>query len=672
MIAAAPGLAGLSARPPVARAQPRPIARLSGILLAGAAALALALGAERLIAERRDAELAALEARLAALAAGRAEVLATWLDGLVRLAARLTGSELVRLFAHEATLAQGDARLAPALAEQAPYMRLVLEELARQSGLEGAGLLARDGSWLLRDAALRLPDSVLRTLAQALESGSAGPRSLLLAHERGTRLVLAVPLPPPEAAAGEAPRAAVVLVVPAGDRLARLLGPQPLDGAGVRARLEADRPDGTVLRIGADAATEQREPPSATADPRVAVPVAGLPWRVILEADLATVLAPHTGWAWTVRAAAGGLWLAGVALVLALLARQASRHQRALAEQYRETARAIDAERRLLEEIASAVPDLVSLKDARGRYVFVNRALANALGRGAHELLGRREEEVLEPDSAAKFAALERSALASGAAVQPELALVLGGRRRVLHTIALGLPDPSGGPPRILRVARDLTELAAERHRSARLREQLVSALLRTIELADPYLLGHSRMVAELAERLAVRLALDPETIATVRLAGELSQIGKLFVPRDLLTKEGRHTAEESAMMRRHVEHALAVLGGVEFDLPVATAIAQMHERLDGTGYPRGLAGTAIGPAGRVLAVADVFVARTRPRSYRDAASSEHVLAVLRDHPERYDAAVVAALEEELATVAPAAASDAAAALADVAATALS
>jgi HD-GYP domain-containing protein (c-di-GMP phosphodiesterase class II) len=101
--------------------------------------------------------------------------------------------------------------------------------------------------------------------------------------------------------------------------------------------------------------------------------------------------------------------------------------------------------------------------------------------------------------------------------------------------------------------------------------------------------------------------------------------------------------------MQAHLAHALRVLDGVELDLPVAEAIAQMHERLDGTGYPQGLAGDAIGPAGRVLAVADVFLARTRPRSYRDAAPAAEVLAVLRDHPGRYDGRVVRALEEELA-----------------------
>lgn len=634
-----------SARPALRRLA----ARAAAFLLAGAAACALAIGAERLIAERRAAELAALEGRLSALAAGRAEVLATWIDGLARLARRLTGSELVRLFVHEAILAGSDARLAPALAEQAPYMALVLEELARQSGLEGVGLLAEDGSWLVRDAGAALPERVARALLRELAEARPGPRAWLVADERATRLVLAVPLPPPEAAAGERPRAAVVLVVPARETLARYLRPQPVDGPGVGARLEAEGAGDEPLRLGPDG----RPLAEATAGSRsfveVAANVPGLPWRVAIRAEPETVLAAHERWASSVRAAVAGFGLAAGALVLALLAWQRVRHERSLAEQWQEAARAIEAERRLLAEVSDAVPDFVSLKDARGRWLMVNRALANALGRGARELLGRREEEVVAGEGVGRLLALERQALSTGGAVQPELALRLGGRERVLHVLVLALPDPTGGPPRILRVARDLSDLVAERRRAQRLREQTVAALLRAVELADPHLLGHSRMLADLAERLALRLDLDPKTIATVRVAGELSQIGKLFVPRALLRKESRHDEAESRLMRTHVDHALRVLEGVEFDLPVAEAIAQMYERLDGTGYPRGLAGPQIGIEGRILAVADVFVARTRPRSYRDAAPPDAVLAVLRAHPERYDAAVVAALAEELA-----------------------
>lgn len=623
----------------------RPRRGLIALLLAGAATLALVTGAERLIAERNAAALAALEARLGALASGRAEVLATWVDGLLGIAGRLTGSELVRLFAYEAALARTDPRLEAALAEQRPYMALMLEDLARQSGLVGAGILAADGGWLASDGASGLGGEARRTLLGALDGAAPAPRALLLGDGRGTRsLALTLPLPAPEAAAGEPPRAVVVLVAPAGERLERVLAPQALDGPGVATRLEAAQPDGSRMEITARATGDV---PPAEVGPSVRATVRGLPWTVVQAADAAEALAPLDQQAWTLRGLAGGLALALGALVGLLQATWSIRHQRALAEQHQALARRIDAERRLLSEISGAVPDLVSLKDADGRYLLANRALATGLARGPEEILGRTDEELLDPDTAAALGRVEQEARATGAAVLPELRVRLGGRLRLLHCVALLLPDEAGAP-RVLRVARDLTELARERERAARLREQVVAALVRTVELADPYLLGHSRALAELAERLAVRLGLEPRTIATARLAAELSQIGKPFVPRELLTKEGRHDPEEQRRMQAHVGHALRVLEGVELDLPVAAAIAQMHERLDGTGYPRGLAGAAIGPAARVLAVADVFLARTRPRSYRDAAPAAEVLAVLRAHPDRYDAAVVAALEVEL------------------------
>ncbi len=629
-------------------ARPRASGRLVTLLLAGAAALALFTGAERLIAERRTAELAALEARLAASAAGRAEVLATWVDGLVTLAGRLTGSELVRLFAYEAVLAREEPGLASALAEQTPYMSLLLEETARHSGLVTAGILAGDGSWLVRDASADLPAELRADLARAVGEDAPGPRTLLLeGGPSGHRLVLALPLPPPQAAPEAASRAAVVLVAAAGERLARVLAPQPLDGPGVHTRLEVARPDGTRSVVEAHGRDEASPRPAADG-PILRAPVRGLPWTVIQEADPAVSLAGVEERAWSLRAGAGGLAAAIAALLLLLHTAQAARHQRALAEQHAAHARRLEAERRLLAEVTDAVPDGITLEDERGVLLLVNRTLASWLGCGASDLLGGRLAAQLEPRAAAALARLDERARASGLAVEPELALELAGCERILHAVALVVPDEAGRP-RLLRVLRDLSELVAARRRDERRREQTVAALLRAVELADPHLLGHSRALAELARRLAIRLGEDPETVATVGLAGELSQIGKLFVPRELLTKEGRHDPDEQRRMRAHVDHALRVLDGLELDLPVAEAIAQMHERLDGSGYPRGLAGAAIGPAGRILAVADVFLARTRPRAYRDAADPAEVLAVLRAHPERYDARVVAALAAELA-----------------------
>ncbi len=641
-------VASMAAVRPVSSPAARPAGRLLALLLAGTAALALVSGGERLIAERRAAERAGLEARLAALAAGRAEVLATWVEGLQSLAGRLSGSELVRLFAHESALARDEPGLATALAEQAPYMALLLEETARHSGLVGAALLARDGTRLAGEGDEILPAEIRRVLTLGLDAGASVPRVFLReGGPTGRVLALAAPLPAPEAAAGEASRAALVLLAPAGERLARLLAHQPLDGPGVRTRLELSQPDGSRLVLGPGGRETEFDAPDASDVPLARAVVRGLPWTVVQEADPKLALAAVEQWAWTLRGLAGGLGLALAALVLLLLARQAARHARAMASALEADARRLEAERLLLDEITGAVPEAIALEDETGRLLFVNRALASWLAHGSEELVGRALPSLVEPEAAAALARLDRLARATGQASEPELEVTLGGRSRILHATVLVLPDEAGRP-RLLRVLRDLSELVAERRRAARRREQTVAALVRAVELADPHLLGHSRALAELAERLAIRLGLDPETIATVRLAGELSQIGKIFVPRALLTKEGRHDREEQRRMQEHVLHALRVLEGIELDLPVAEAIAQMYERLDGTGYPRGLAGEAIGPAGRVLAVADVFLARTRPRSYRDALPPAEVVGVLRRNPGRYDPRVVAALEAEL------------------------
>jgi HD-GYP domain-containing protein (c-di-GMP phosphodiesterase class II) len=132
--------------------------------------------------------------------------------------------------------------------------------------------------------------------------------------------------------------------------------------------------------------------------------------------------------------------------------------------------------------------------------------------------------------------------------------------------------------------------------------------------------------------------------VHTVALAARLSQIGKLGVRRELLASAERHGPEQIREMQRHIDHADRILHEIAFHLPVRATVVQMHERLDGTGYPKGLSGTQIRREARVLGAVDVFCARIEPRSYRPPIAVEEALAVLRDHPERYDAEVIAAL----------------------------
>jgi HD-GYP domain-containing protein (c-di-GMP phosphodiesterase class II) len=201
----------------------------------------------------------------------------------------------------------------------------------------------------------------------------------------------------------------------------------------------------------------------------------------------------------------------------------------------------------------------------------------------------------------------------------------------------------------LLAAARDETALVEQRRKHEGLIRATVDALIRAIELRDPFLVGHTRRLQRYAIAVGLRLGLDDRELATLDLAACLSQVGKIFIPFDILTKPGRLDEAEMQMMRRHVEHALQVVGPIDFDLPIRAAIGQMYERLDGSGYPNGLRGDQITPLARILGAVDAFCALTEARAYRDQLSSDNALMQLAEQPGWYDADVVATLAKVVA-----------------------
>lgn len=197
---------------------------------------------------------------------------------------------------------------------------------------------------------------------------------------------------------------------------------------------------------------------------------------------------------------------------------------------------------------------------------------------------------------------------------------------------------------------RDITQLVETQERSRRVVQQTIDALVRAIEEADPFLGGHSRIMGGIASLMAKQLRLPERDTATIEAAANLSQIGKMFVPREILLKPGALTPDEKSQMERHVEYARNVLKDIEFDLPVVDAIYQMNERMDGKGYPRGLSGDDISMHAKVLAVANAFAAMARPRSYRAALPVEEAVAILEKQVHSYDPEIVAALRQVIST----------------------
>ena len=158
---------------------------------------------------------------------------------------------------------------------------------------------------------------------------------------------------------------------------------------------------------------------------------------------------------------------------------------------------------------------------------------------------------------------------------------------------------------------------------------QALTSLSALLEARDGYTYGHSQRVTRHAERIARAMGLSATDVAKVRTAAALHDVGKLHTPRDILNKPGRLTDEEFEVIRRHPGDGAAMATGLE-DPMITAMIRHHHERLDGGGYPAGLAGNAIPLGARIIAVADTFDAMTSNRAYRRAASHKHALDVLR------------------------------------------
>jgi len=172
--------------------------------------------------------------------------------------------------------------------------------------------------------------------------------------------------------------------------------------------------------------------------------------------------------------------------------------------------------------------------------------------------------------------------------------------------------------------------------------EDTVGAIASTVEARDPYTAGHQRRVAQLASTIAREMGLPEEQIRGIFFAGLIHDVGKINVPAEILNKPGVLTPLEMELVRVHAQAGYRIIKGIEFPWPVAEAIWQHHERLDGSGYPRALAADAIIIEARILAVADVAETIMSHRPYRPAKGLDAALAEIESGKGRlYDAAAV-------------------------------
>jgi putative nucleotidyltransferase with HDIG domain len=176
--------------------------------------------------------------------------------------------------------------------------------------------------------------------------------------------------------------------------------------------------------------------------------------------------------------------------------------------------------------------------------------------------------------------------------------------------------------------------------------DDVCEAFAEIIDAKSPYTYRHSTGVANAAVSVACVLGLDLPAIRTIRRAALLHDIGKLSVPNSILEKNGTLTASEWEVVKRHPYYTMEVLRHIRGFSEISEIAASHHEKLDGSGYHRGLNASNLSLPARILAVADIYDALSARRPYRDALDRESVFRIMRkDVPRAIDGDCVEALE---------------------------
>ncbi len=617
-----------------------------------------------MLVQSRQAELTAgVRQRVEAAASARANVLETWLEGVSRFPEQLTKSELFKLFVAEVDLADQNERLPAALRNQFPYMQAAVTEFAKRHGVIGAYLVARDGRVYLASAAAPILSDAQRRDAQKIYK--TGRRSILPLRvgREGPVLDIVIPFMAPQTIdAKDAARAvgAILVSFPAAKKLTDTLARGLFDREGERARL-LQRQGRTIVEIVPKAAPYLLPIASALADtlkgplsfgPRLDVSgniavfsvgsaVPGTSWFVVQEMNHSIAVTPLTVYA---MAGIGIAFLGTMLIAAAFVAvwwRQNSEANRALAVQYHSLASRIQAQRRLLDSINNSIDERIGLKNLDGKYEYVNPAFANSVAHSVAGILGRDDEAIFGAEAARLLAKDDQEVMSTGRMVTRDLDVEIMSRMRYLTVSKSPFKNENDVMVGIVSVARDVTESVERKHKQEAAARATRNALVHAVEMHDPYLSGHSHRMGELCKAVGKGLSLSDEEVMTLEMAAMLSQIGKLAIPAKILAKDSRLTEKEIAVVQGHIDHAGKTLAGIDFGMPVADTVMLMHERLDGSGYPKGLKGEEINILGRVIAACDVYCARISPRAYRHTIPPGRAIGILEDNADKYDRKVV-------------------------------
>ncbi len=353
----------------------------------------------------------------------------------------------------------------------------------------------------------------------------------------------------------------------------------------------------------------------------------------------------------------GGILVATL-LILLFWRHGASAKAEALSDRM---ARTLDDERRartLLQGVSDAITDELLALDRKGLLLYANESLALRVGVSADEMKRKTLAAILGPAVGAELNAQIEKAHAEGTTVRHEMSgNEEASAQRVIRAIIVPVGphdhtadnDTSAASeesePATILVLQDITEPLRSREALAEAETRMVRALVRIINQRDPFAAEQSAQASRLAEELAEEMGLPPEEVRAANQAALLIDLGKIAIPRDLLTKKSALTAEELQFMRRAIRQGVELVDNAGLPSVVYKTLRQLADRLGAEKRPVDLAEDELLMATKVAAIAHHFVALASKRVYREGFSLEDALRMVREDSDlKHDDAVVSAL----------------------------
>ena len=290
---------------------------------------------------------------------------------------------------------------------------------------------------------------------------------------------------------------------------------------------------------------------------------------------------------------------------------------------------------KFMKVVTDSQPTEIVAVDGNTIYTFSNATAAGAAGISTDDMMGKTMASVMGPVKAQRLAEINNGVLRTfereqhiSSFTDPDADPDDINAIHVIKSDHIPLKGDRDYPPGVLMVLEDISELSRERRRSERMMRQLIDTLVSVVDRRDPYSAHHSARTAEVAREIAEEMGLSELETHTVDIAGSLMNLGKIFVPPEVLTKTGNLTDEERELLASTYLVTADLLKDVTFEGPVVKTVLYMGENWDGTGRFH-ISGDRIIPTAQVLAVANAFVGMASARAWRPAMEFRKVIDIL-------------------------------------------